>query len=93
MHNWADEHAKIILKHIRNAAGDATKLVIVDGLLESACRTDGGSPPTSSGTQEIRKGAKPPRPLLSNWGAANGMTYKFDIQVYAPKYCNFEYSF
>ncbi|KLO09938.1 S-adenosyl-L-methionine-dependent methyltransferase [Schizopora paradoxa] len=76
MHNWADEHAKIILKHIRDAAKDTTKLVIVDGLLESACRT-----PAAEEVQGQKKGSKPPQPLLSNWGAANGMAYKFDIQM------------
>ncbi|KLO05417.1 S-adenosyl-L-methionine-dependent methyltransferase [Schizopora paradoxa] len=81
MHNWADEHAKIILKHIRGAAKDTTKLVIVDGLLETACRTGGGSSPTTNKLQGDKKGVKPSHPLLSNWGAANGMAYKFDIQM------------
>ncbi|KLO09940.1 S-adenosyl-L-methionine-dependent methyltransferase [Schizopora paradoxa] len=83
MHNWADEHAKIILKHIRDAARGTAKLVVVDGLLESACRTGGESSPTSNEVHGRKKGSKPPQPLLSNWGAANGMAYKFDIQVYA----------
>ncbi len=40
MHNWADEHAKIILKHLRDVAkvNEGVKLVIVDGLLKNACR-------------------------------------------------------
>jgi hypothetical protein len=38
MHNWPDALAGIILRHARAIAGPETRLVIVDSVLERACR-------------------------------------------------------
>jgi len=83
MHNWADEHAKIILRHLRDVAklNEGVKLVIVDGLLKNACRTTSESAVLTDGLHVDKKEEEPPVPLLANWGAANGMAYKFDLQM------------
>lgn len=91
MHNWADAQAQEILAHLRasvmsnGAAGVQVKLVVVDTILGYACR------PYASRTEADRDVTLvpsvkehellAPEPLLANWGAANGLSYKFDLQV------------
>lgn len=88
MHNWPDAECERILSHVRVAAAgnpDA-KLVIVDSILMYACREVAVGEGESAGGIEglSQKDAMAPEPLLANWGSANALAYKLDIQV-----CNF----
>jgi hypothetical protein len=73
LHDWSDRFAVPILRHLRNAATPATKLVVVDHLLPYAChdttRIPGALMPTA------------PYPLLANMGQASARAYITDIQV------------
>ena len=74
LHDWADEYCLTILKHLRDAAGPKTQLVIVERLLTHAC-----DEPT---THEI-PGAElpvPPKPLLPNFGGAT-LVHVYDVMV------------
>ena len=74
LHDWADEYCLTILKHLRDAAGPKTQLVVVERVLTHAC-----DEPT---THEI-PGAElpvPPKPLLPNFGGAT-LVHGFDVMV------------
>lgn len=74
LHDWPDKYCLQILKHLREAAGWGTRLMIVDNLIPYASAED---------TQGI-SGAKRPSvlaPLLPNGGYANVIQYYQDIQV------------
>lgn len=78
IHDWSDRYVRIILSHLRSAANEKTKLVIVDSLIPHSCRTQD---PVS---QSI-PGANlplPPEPLLANLGAANTAAYVTDLSMY-----------
>ncbi|KAI5117935.1 hypothetical protein M0805_009443 [Coniferiporia weirii] len=89
MHNWPDVQTEQILRQIRAACPDVsdpgtpdvdektlTKLVIVDSILMSACRE--GLDAAAIASDAV---SSAPEPLLANWGTANGLAYKLDIQM------------
>ena len=88
MHNWPDAECERILSHARAAAegNPDTKLVIVDSILMYACRE--GATEDDKDDKDItgvnQKDGMAPEPLLPNWGAANALAYKLDIQVRLP---------
>lgn len=89
MHNWPDAESHKILSLLRSAIigreeeETPVKLVIVDSILMYACR--GEEAEQSEGDQSDPAGAAAsdvaPLPLLPNWGVANALAYKLDIQV------------
>lgn len=86
MHNWPDAECERILSHVRVAAAEGnpdTKLVIVDSILMYACREVAVGEGENTGEIEglSQKDAMAPEPLLANWGSANALAYKLDIQV------------
>lgn len=86
MHNWPDAECERILSHVRVAAAEGNpnaKLVIVDSILMYACREVAVGEGENTGEIEglSQKDAMAPEPLLANWGSANALAYKLDIQV------------
>ncbi|KAJ7473961.1 O-methyltransferase [Mycena latifolia] len=76
MHDWADSSAAQILRNLREAATNETKLVTVDIIMPYTCRD-------TSITDTIPGAARPqaPAPLLPNMGAASNMKYWLDFQA------------
>jgi hypothetical protein len=75
LHDWADEYCVTILKHLRDAAGPNTQLVLVERLIACAC--------DEPATHEI-PGAElsvPPKPLLPNWGRAGSLVHATDATM------------
>ncbi|EIM90615.1 S-adenosyl-L-methionine-dependent methyltransferase [Stereum hirsutum FP-91666 SS1] len=73
VHDWSDTYAKRILTRLRDAATPETKLLLVESLVEYACRTD------EDDAIEI-PGARP-RHLLANFGNINCMQYLTDLSM------------
>ncbi|KAI0917536.1 hypothetical protein AcW2_007646 [Taiwanofungus camphoratus] len=80
LHNWPDAECVQILKRIRESIGNnkSTRIVIVDNIMLYASRD-----PTVEGedTGKADPEALAPEPLLPNWGAANSLSYKQDINM------------
>ena len=84
-HNWPDTQCIKILRNLREAANDgsrmaeeeqrgpSTKLVLIDNVMMLACRNS-----------YVDESGEAPEPLLAIWGSANGLSYKLDIQVCYP---------
>jgi hypothetical protein len=84
LHNWADEQAAVILRHLRAAALPTTRLVIAENILPFAARVD--SEDSNLGEEEedrIPGAARPVAevPLLPNWGTASADLYFLDLSV------------
>ncbi|TBU24980.1 S-adenosyl-L-methionine-dependent methyltransferase [Dichomitus squalens] len=81
-HNWPDESVRTILRHLRNAAGSTTKLLIVDMVLAHACYDD-----YDDGREAIpgaeRTLAPEGSPLLANLGRASASGYLLDLSMMA----------
>lgn len=79
MHDWPDDRAAIILKHLRAVALPTTKLVIVEKIVPFASAGDR----VGSKMQEIPGASRPTAeaPLLPNWGAAAADIYLYDLTV------------
>ncbi|KAA1466023.1 O-methyltransferase [Dentipellis sp. KUC8613] len=76
LHDWSDLYAHKILKHLRDAAGLNTRLLIAESVLSYACE--------QSSDEVAIKGAKLPAlpaPLLPNVGGANALTCFKDIAM------------
>ncbi|KAI0941969.1 hypothetical protein AcW1_009688 [Taiwanofungus camphoratus] len=80
LHNWPDAECVQILKRVRESIGDnkSARIVIVDNIMLYASRDQ-----TVEGqdTGKADPGALAPEPLLPNWGAANSLSYKQDINM------------
>ncbi|TRM63597.1 O-methyltransferase-domain-containing protein [Schizophyllum amplum] len=79
LHDWSNLYSARILRHLRTAASETTKLVIMDDLLSFACRE-----PSDESLSAI-PGAVPseaPEPLLANYGAAHEFGYTTDLMMY-----------
>jgi hypothetical protein len=73
MHDWPDELAKVILKHLRDAADPSSKLIIFDSLAVHTCE---------SSSITLASGNKVPYPLLPCLGIAGaGFATCMDFQV------------
>ncbi|KAJ7888469.1 S-adenosyl-L-methionine-dependent methyltransferase [Mycena leptocephala] len=76
LHDWPDEYCVKILRALRAAAHESTKLVVFDNILSYAC--------TESGLSKDIRGAKrppAPAPLLPNFGHANTIAYYYDLTM------------
>ncbi|KAH7926922.1 S-adenosyl-L-methionine-dependent methyltransferase [Leucogyrophana mollusca] len=73
-HNWPDSYAIRILKHLRCAALDSTKLVLIDNIIQYSC-------PDDTPVKGVPK-LSPPSPLLANLGAANITPYNLDLAMF-----------
>lgn len=73
-HDWGDEYLLKIVKHLRQAAGPGTYLLIQDNVLLYAC-------PGEIYPEGVQLPAEtiPPSPLLRNWGKS--VPYLADILV------------
>jgi hypothetical protein len=73
MHDWPDRDAKVILKHLRDAASSSSKLIICDSLAVHTCE---------SSAVTVASGNKAPYPLLPCLGIAGaGFVTDLDLQV------------
>jgi hypothetical protein len=75
LHNWSDHYVLKILEQLRCAASADTRLIVADILLCYTCH----EPPFNNipGSRFIEA----PAPLLPNYGAANELSYMFDMVV------------
>lgn len=73
LHDWPDKYAIQILQRLRDAAGENTKLVVIDTVLNYACASKGSSANSFH--------TMPPEPLLPNMGAASLLPYNVDLAV------------
>lgn len=78
LHDWSDEYSIKILRHLRDAAGPETQLVVVDNIMSYACPAS--APANRSDIPGTTSPALPP-PLLSNCGLTGSLAYLTDIQV------------
>ncbi|KAL1742488.1 O-methyltransferase-domain-containing protein [Schizophyllum fasciatum] len=77
LHDWSDPYCAKILAHLRSAAAEMTRLVIMDSCLSFACHE-----PVDEGGLSGIPGARAheaPAPLLANYGAANENGYLNDL--------------
>ena len=79
LHNLSDKYATILLTHLHAAAKAATKLIVVDYVVEHACITTQNS--ESSNTIPGAAAPTAPPPLLPNYGVAGALTYQMDMIV------------
>ncbi|KAL0564998.1 hypothetical protein V5O48_017036, partial [Marasmius crinis-equi] len=77
VHNWSDEDSVKILGHLRRAARNNTKLLLLEIIMPYACRI----PKDHASKSEI-PGAVPeeaPAPLLANFGVVNEFAHLMDM--------------
>lgn len=74
MHDWNDASAVHILRHLREAATPATRLLTVEIILPYTCHN------VDAAIADLVP-APAPAPLLPNLGAASNMKYWLDFQV------------
>ncbi|KAJ6586263.1 O-methyltransferase [Mycena vulgaris] len=78
-HDWSDPYTLRILKHLRKAAQDTTRLVVLEYILPFVCGEDEayrhipGAIPADT----------PPPPLLANMGMVGMVRYLVDMQMMA----------
>ncbi|KAH9925876.1 S-adenosyl-L-methionine-dependent methyltransferase [Epithele typhae] len=82
LHDWQDQEAVKILRHLREAAGPDTKLLVGDMLLPYACHAPG----SQSGEDDALFSVSKPfvdadSPLLPNLGRASIPGYLIDIMM------------
>ncbi|KAI0717310.1 S-adenosyl-L-methionine-dependent methyltransferase [Fomitopsis betulina] len=78
MHNWPDAECIKILKNIRSSSNKDTRIVIVDNIMLYASRSQEVEG-QETGTSDPE--ALAPEPLLANWGVANSLSYKQDLNM------------
>ncbi|KAA1478069.1 S-adenosyl-L-methionine-dependent methyltransferase [Dentipellis sp. KUC8613] len=76
LHDWSDEYAAKILKHLREAATPATKLILVDTIISYTCRDPDADADLDRGIRAA------PEPLLANFGAVSEMSYYGDMTMF-----------
>ncbi|KZT01060.1 S-adenosyl-L-methionine-dependent methyltransferase [Laetiporus sulphureus 93-53] len=78
MHNWPDAECVQILKRLHQSSTKNTRIVIVDNIMLYASREQNveGQDTGASDPEALA-----PEPLLANWGAANSLSYKQDINM------------
>lgn len=82
VHDWSDKYIIKLLKKLRTKATKETKLLVIDTIVEYACRI----PETSSLSVKGLEVVAPPEPLLPNLGGANLMPYSIDLVVSRSKF-------
>ncbi|KAF7362921.1 hypothetical protein MVEN_00643100 [Mycena venus] len=80
LHDWPDDQAMVILKHLRAAALPNTKLVLIEKIVPFASAED----VVASATKHIPGASRPTAesPLLPNWGAATADLYLYDLTMH-----------
>ncbi|KAJ7203253.1 S-adenosyl-L-methionine-dependent methyltransferase [Mycena pura] len=75
LHDWSNEYSAKILRHLRKAADNDTKLLIVDNIVSYACE--------ETLTKGIPGAERPsaPAPLLPNLGQASSIAYFTDVNM------------
>lgn len=82
LHNWSDSSCVEILKRLRDASGESTRLVIMDSAMPYVCRSQSQeNPPTTSTCIPGIEPEEAPDPLLANYGALNEMSHVLDMVV------------
>ncbi|KAF9462557.1 hypothetical protein BDZ94DRAFT_1309633 [Collybia nuda] len=85
LHDWPNAHARTILLRLREAATEATKLVLADFILPLACvDTSGDGLAGDDGVLDGVEGAESmlaPAPLLANLGKASAHAYSMDMTM------------
>ncbi|KAI0821463.1 S-adenosyl-L-methionine-dependent methyltransferase [Irpex lacteus] len=76
LHNQPDKYAVMLLKHLREAAGASTKLIILDFIVAYACPVSGEA---GYYTMPGDIPAIAPFPLLPNFGVAGAYPYNTDM--------------
>ncbi|KAF5353683.1 hypothetical protein D9758_008626 [Tetrapyrgos nigripes] len=76
LHNWSDEKCKEILIRLRESAGGATRLVLMESLISYSCHNPGADYTVPSNHVEA------PKPLLANFGTVNEMGYVLDMIMF-----------
>ncbi|KAF8069262.1 S-adenosyl-L-methionine-dependent methyltransferase [Lyophyllum atratum] len=79
LHDWSDEYCVKILTQLRAAAGPATKLLLIENLIQYGCHD------TSGDDKNGIPGSVPheaPAPLLANYGAVNELAYHADLCMF-----------
>ncbi|KAJ6614651.1 O-methyltransferase [Mycena sp. CBHHK59/15] len=78
-HDWSDSYTLKILKHLRDAAQNTTKLIVIEHIVPFVCGEDDsyryitGAVPANA----------PPKPLLANMGTVGMVPYLVDMQMMA----------
>ncbi|KAJ6622880.1 S-adenosyl-L-methionine-dependent methyltransferase [Mycena sp. CBHHK59/15] len=77
LHDWSDEYCLKILRLLRDAAGESTRLLIVDDIVSYACN--------DQATKNIPGAERPPAPapLLPNFGQSSVIAYYTDLSMMA----------
>ncbi|KZT70030.1 O-methyltransferase [Daedalea quercina L-15889] len=78
MHNWPDAECVKILKNVRASCNKDARIVIVDNIMLFASRSQ-EIEGEETGTSD--PDALAPEPLLANWGVANSLSYKQDLNM------------
>ena len=77
VHDWSDKYVIKLLKNLRSVATTKTKLLVIDTIIEYACKIPKSSTLSVKGLET----PIPPEPLLPNLGGANLTPYTVDLVV------------
>ncbi|KAF7359926.1 hypothetical protein MVEN_00718600 [Mycena venus] len=80
LHNWSDNQAQVMLRHLRAAALPTTRLVILEKIVPFASVEDSEASRTKDIAGAFRPSAK--YPLLPNWGPATADLYLYDLTMH-----------
>ncbi|KAJ7512285.1 O-methyltransferase-domain-containing protein, partial [Mycena galericulata] len=75
LHDWSDDYCVKILRNLRAAADESTKLLVVDNIVSYAC-----SEHLSKEIPGVER-PPPPAPLLPNFGHAGVLAYYTDLTM------------
>ncbi|KAJ3996156.1 S-adenosyl-L-methionine-dependent methyltransferase [Lentinula boryana] len=75
LRDWPDTESELILKNVRQAMKQGSRVIIHDTVLRDAVRT-----PESSSDASVRRDVAP-EPLLPNYGVARVRTYELDMAM------------
>jgi len=80
MHGWPDAECSKILNHLRDCIGSNkdARVLIIDNIMLYASRQQQLEGQDAGATDPE---AVAPEPLLANWGAANSLSYRQDINM------------
>ncbi|EKM56174.1 uncharacterized protein PHACADRAFT_196229 [Phanerochaete carnosa HHB-10118-sp] len=82
LHDWSDKYASKILLRLRDAAQPATKLVVMDIIVDYMCHDSGAVADISGATKP-----QAPEPLLPYADSAASFTYSLDISMMCCANC------
>ena len=78
LHDWSDDYCLKILRHLRDAAGPRSQLVVIDNVVTYSC----GEPEGANNIPGAEFPHAPP-PVLPNQGEAVVSAHISDLQVSA----------